>query len=136
MGCLICAKHRGAGELAGPVVWRDSLVVVSHRLGGFPGYLFVETVRHVPFFDGLSGDEVVAVARAVHTAGRALRAELSPLFVFSLIAGRGVAHFHQHVFVRHPGTPEEVDWTWTEAPVVSEPEIDALCERLRGHFSG
>lgn len=136
MGCLICAKHRGEGDLVGPVVWRDSLVVVSHRPGGFPGYLFVETVRHVPFFDALSPDEVVAVARAVHVAGRALRAELSPLFVFSFIAGRRVAHFHQHVFVRHPGTPEELDWTWAEAPVVSAGEIESLCERLAAHFPG
>lgn len=134
MSCPICAKHRGEGELVGPVIWRDELVVVSHKPGGFPGYVFVETVRHVPYFAELNEAEAVAVARAAHRAAKALRAELDPEYVFSCIVGRGVAHFHQHVFVRHRGTPEGLDWTWTGEPVVPERNIQDLCGRLRGHF--
>jgi len=119
----------------GPVVSADDLVVVSHRPGDFPGYLFVETRRHVAALDELTADEVAAVSRAAWCAARGLRAELAPEHVFSAIAGRSVAHFHQHVFVRHQGTPAEVGWLdsplWTGTPVV---DIDALCGRLAGYF--
>ncbi|GLZ28327.1 histidine triad protein [Lentzea sp. NBRC 105346] len=131
MTCPICAKHRGEGDLVGPVLWADDLVVVSHIGSGFPGYVLVETRRHVAYFDELTPDEVVAVARAAHGAARVLKAVLEPLFVFSCIVGRGVAHFHQHVFVRHPGTPPELDWTWVESPLWPAAEIEALCDSLR-----
>lgn len=133
--CAICAKHRGEGCLVGPLVWADDLVVVSHRLGEFSGYLFVETRRHVAALDGLTPDEVSAVSRAAWCAARGLRAELAPEHVFSAIAGRSVSHFHQHVFVRHRGTPAEIGWmdgaSWTGAPAV---DIGALCRRLAGYF--
>ncbi|WP_410569463.1 HIT family protein [Amycolatopsis sp. cmx-4-61] len=115
MSCPVCAKHQGAGHqgagpLASPVVWADDLVVVSHRAGTFPGYLFVETRRHVANLDGLTEAEALGVARAAWVGARALRAELDPESVHSALAGRGVAraHFHQHVFVRHRGTPAEL----------------------------
>lgn len=119
----------------GPVVWTDDMVVVSHRPGAFPGYLFVETRRHVAALDGLTPGEVTAVSRAAWCAARGLRAELDPEQVFSAIAGRSVAHFHQHVFVRYRGTPAEIGWmdgpSWTGAPVV---DIGALRGRLAGYF--
>ncbi|RSN22815.1 histidine triad (HIT) protein [Streptomyces sp. WAC 05977] len=135
MECAICAKHRGEGPLVGPVVWADDTVVVSHRPGDFPGYLFVETRRHVAALDELTPEEVTAVSQAAWRAARGLRAELTPEHVFSAIAGRSVAHFHQHVFVRYRGTPSELGWmdgpSWTGAPAV---DIHALCGRLAGHF--
>lgn len=119
----------------GPVVWADDRVVVSHRPGDFPGYLFVETRRHVAALDELTPDEVAAVARVAWCTARGLRAELAPEYVFSAIAGRSVAHFHQHVFVRYRGTPSELGWmdgpSWTGAPTV---DIGALCGRLAGYF--
>ncbi|MFC9253726.1 HIT family protein [Amycolatopsis thailandensis] len=135
MDCAICAKHRGEGPLVGPVVRANDLVIVSHRPGEFPGYLFVETRRHVAVLDELTPDEVSAVSRAAWCAARGLRAELAPEHVFSAIAGRSVAHFHQHVFARHRGTPAEIGWmdgpSWSGTPVV---DIDALCGRLAGYF--
>ncbi|MFK0248605.1 HIT family protein [Amycolatopsis azurea] len=135
MDCAICAKHRGEGTLVGPVVRADDLVVVSHRPGGFAGYLFVETRRHVAALDELTPDEVAAVSRAAWCVARGLRSELAPEHVFSAIAGRSVAHFHQHVFARHRGTPAEIGWmdglSWSGAPVM---DIDALCSRLAGYF--
>ncbi|MFJ8959880.1 HIT domain-containing protein [Lentzea sp. NPDC102401] len=133
--CLICAKHLGSGPLAGPVVFADELVVVSHRPGGgVLGYLFVETRRHVAALDALTVTEAEAVARAARLAAVGLRAELDPEFVFSAVAGRSVAHFHQHVFVRHRGTPDEL--AWTEVEWAGAPRADAaeLCSRLRTHF--
>ncbi|MFS8100964.1 HIT domain-containing protein [Lentzea alba] len=132
-GCLICAKHRGDGPLVGPVVFTDDLVVVSHRPAGALGYLFVETRRHVATLDALTVAEAEAVGRAARSAAVGLRAELDPLFVFSAIAGRAVAHFHQHVFARHQGTPDELPWheEWADAPTGDAAE---LTERLRAYF--
>lgn len=126
-------------------MWRNDLLVVSHRpvdgTGiGFPGYVFVETRRHVPSLDELEPGEVGAIAQAVWWVARALRAEIDPQYVFSLVAGRSVAHFHQHVFVRHVGTPDDVGWTdghlWAGAPRVTSDDIQQLCGRLQRHFPG
>ncbi len=141
--CLICAKHRGEGPLVGPQVWQDDHVVVSHRpVGGdgtvFLGYLFVETRRHAAYLDELTDAEAGAVGRAVRRAARGLRAELGAEFVFSAIVGRGVAHFHQHLFVRHPGTPTSYGWTtsdeWPEAPRGRQADLVDLCARLRPYL--
>jgi ATP adenylyltransferase len=140
--CPICAKHRGEGPLVSPEVWRDDLVVVSHlppRDGPVHlGYLFVETVRHVPHLDRLTVHEAEAVGRTVRTTAIALRTELDPEHVFSAVVGRGVAHFHQHVFVRYRGTPEDTMWldsgAWPGATRGGFAEIEALCARLRPYF--
>ena len=138
--CLICEKHAGRGSLVGPAVWEDRDVLVSHRPAdpdgrGFPGHLFVETRRHVARWDELTSAEAQSVARAAWLAARALRAELPVELVFSAIVGMGVHHFHQHVFVRYPGTPGEVDWMrspwWDGAP---RSNVDALAARLGQHF--
>ena len=132
--CLICAKHLGSGPLAGPLVFADDLVVVSHRPGEMLGYLFVETRRHVAALDLLTVAEAEAVARAVRLAAVGLRAELDPEFVFSFVAGRSVAHFHQHVFARHRGAPEELAWTEVEWAGAPRGDAAGLCAKLRGHF--
>src|SRR5687767_11564449 len=113
--CPICAKHRGEGPLVGPKVFEDRHVLVFNAPIGddgtvFAGYLFVETRRHAPYLADLTDAEAAAVGRAAARTAAALRAELQAEFVFSAVVGTGVAHFHQHVFTRHPGTPAEVRW--------------------------
>ncbi|WP_082899923.1 HIT domain-containing protein [Rhodococcus phenolicus] len=128
--CAICDKHRGVGPLVGPRVFADDLVVVSHRpplpgeQAAVPGYLFIETRRHVRSLSQLEEHEAAAVASAAWRAARALECELAPAFVFSAIAGRSAPHFHQHVFVRPAGTPDAVPWNdtdaWGERPLLGE----------------
>ncbi|WP_218023153.1 HIT family protein [Nocardia kruczakiae] len=140
--CLICNKHRGVGRLVGPVIYAGDLVVVTHRPlsegAPMPGYLFVETRRHVPTLADLTDDEGAAVGWAVRRSAYALRTELAPEFVFSVITGRSVAHFHQHVFVRPEGTPEVVNWfdsdSWDGGPRIGQSALTVLCERLSAHF--
>jgi ATP adenylyltransferase len=50
--------------------------------------------------------------------------------VQALVSGRDVAHFHEHVFVRHTGTPGDVEWwqAWSGAPRGDIPEF---ANRLR-----
>jgi ATP adenylyltransferase len=130
--CPICAKHRGDGPLVCPEVWADALLLVTHRPVG------VETRRHVPYLADLTEDEAVAVARTVRLAARGLRTELGADFVFSAIIGMGVPHFHQHLFVRHPGTPAKYGWMashdWPDAPRGPTAAVTALCNRLRRHL--
>ena len=60
------------------------------------------------------------------------------LLVFSAIVGMAIPHFHQHLFVRHAGTPAEYDWMagdrWPGAPRGDEPAVVELCGRLRRHI--
>ena len=139
-GCAICAKHRGEGPLAGPLLWSDDLVVVTHRpVGGpaarvVPGYLFIETRRHVERWQQLTHPEAVAVAGAGWTASRVLAEHFATPHVFSAIAGMAVAHFHQHVFPRPASTPGSVPWhesgTWPGAATVSAGELELLVAEL------
>jgi ATP adenylyltransferase len=141
--CLICAKHRGEGPLVGPGVWEDEHLLVFHRPVGEDGttvlgYLYVETRRHVPYLGDLTDVQAEAIGRAVRRAALGLRTELGADFVFSAIVGVGIAHFHQHVFVRHAGTPAEYDWMsgdqWPDAPRGATPAIVDLCTRLRPYL--
>jgi diadenosine tetraphosphate (Ap4A) HIT family hydrolase len=142
--CPICAKHAGRGPLAGgAVIAQDELVVVTHRpvdaaTGlGVAGYAFVDTRRHVARWTGLTAAEIDAVARAAGRVARALEAEFGTDLIMSMIVGLAVPHFHQHVFVRHPGTPAELPWLrsgeWPGAPQRSAAELAALAERLAAH---
>jgi diadenosine tetraphosphate (Ap4A) HIT family hydrolase len=141
--CLICAKHRGEGPLVGPMVWADEHLLISHRPVGADGttvlgYLYVETRRHVPYLTDLSDDEAELIGRAVRRAALGLRTELDADLVFSAIIGTGIAHFHQHVFVRHTGTPADYGWMsgdqWPDAPRGTTASVVELCGRLRRYL--
>jgi diadenosine tetraphosphate (Ap4A) HIT family hydrolase len=135
--CQICAKHRGEGDLVGPLIWEDDLVVVTHIPRDAYGYVFVETRRHAPYVDNLTEPEAEAVGRTVRRAAIALRVELSPSYVFSAIAGRGVAHFHQHIWARPPEWPDDLRWddtSWPGATPRTEADIAELSARLTAHF--
>lgn len=140
--CDICAAQRGEGPLVAAPVWRDDLVVVRH-LGPVGdrvvlGHLVVESRRHAEYLDGLTDTEAAAVGFAVRRAAVGLRAELDPEFVHTAVLGRRFAHFHQHVYVAHRGTPAEYPWwradEWPDAPHGGPAEVAALCDRLAGYF--
>jgi diadenosine tetraphosphate (Ap4A) HIT family hydrolase len=126
------------------LVWEDEDLLVFHRPVGEDGttvlgYLFVETRRHVPYVSDLTDAEAEKIGRVVRRASLGLRTELRPDFVFSLIAGMGIAHFHQHLFVRHAGTPAEYGFMagdeWPAAPRGATPEVVDLCSRLRPYIA-
>lgn len=139
-GCPLCERHRGAGPLAGTPLYEDPLVLAYHapagETGGYLGYVFVETRRHVGGLAARTDDEVVAEARLVARVAAALEAtgaEHVYTFVFD-----HVAHHHAHVVARHPGTPREywgsrVD-EWPDAPRAWDAAFDDYCARLRTHL--
>jgi ATP adenylyltransferase len=131
--CPVCRKHRGAGDLVGPVLHEDDLVVVSLRVDGPAGYAFVEPRRHVGGLEGLSDAEAAAIGRATTRLARALAAELAVERVHSFVAGLGVDHLHQHVYVRPAGTLAEVPW-WPPTALPDPLDQEALAVRLRRHL--
>jgi ATP adenylyltransferase len=134
-GCPLCAKQRGEGPLVCPVILCDDLVLVTHRATGSLGYVFIETIRHVGYVHQLTDAEAAAVGRMRTRVAAALTAELPVDHVFAMVLGRGVAHFHEHVFVRHVGTPTDLPWgePWSDAPTG---DIDALVGRLAARLVG
>ena len=118
----------------GPTIYEDDLIHVAHRATGSLGYVFVDTQRHVPYLDQLTDAEAEAVGRTAARLARGLRAELDVEFVHTFVAGLAVPHFHQHVFVRHVGTPTEYEW-WHQWPDAPHGDIAALARRLAPHLA-
>lgn len=143
--CPICDKHRGVGALVGPVLWSDEHVVVTHRpvdpAGGstVAGYVFIESRRHVERWQHLDAHEMAAAARVAWWAAQVLAARFGTEDVHSAIVGLRVPHFHQHVFVRHLGTPDATPWhapgTWDGAPRVGAEALADLAQGLRARFA-
>jgi len=134
--CEICAKHRGEGPLGGELVARLDGFWVFHAPPGEDGlaalgHLFIESERHAPYLDDLTDQESAALGRLRTRLTRALRAELDAEHVFAAVIGRGIAHFHEHVFVRHAGTPVDVPWHQSDE---AAPRADrtAVAELARG----
>lgn len=140
--CPICAGHRGKGPLVAPVVWRDDLVWVKHvvdRAMPVPlGHLVVETARHTTYVDSLTDEEAAALGVARLRAAIALRAELDAEAVHAYLSNRALEHVHEHVVVRHRGTPDTLPWhevtEWTGTPRGDLADVETLCERLARHF--
>ena len=98
--------------------------------------MFVETTRHVPYVHQLTDAEAAPWSvRSGPGSRRRWRLSLPVEYVFAMVSGRGVAHFHEHVFVRHVGTPPDLPWSepWAEAPTG---DIGSLVERLRARLGG
>lgn len=140
--CPICDGHRGEGPLVAPVVWRDDLVWVKHVVErAMPvtlGHLVVETARHTAYVDSLTDHEAAAIGLARRRAAVALRAELEAEGVHAFVSNRALEHFHEHVLVRHAGTPGDVLWHQAaDAPSARRGDVDdvqELCRRLARHF--
>lgn len=132
--CPICAKHRGEGELVGPVIYLDDLVIVSHRPTGALGYVFLETRRHIGSVDQLTAEEAAILGKIRTQIAQALRAELDVTYLHAAVIGIAIPHFHEHVFVRHVGTPDDVAFgeVWADAP---SGDLDEFAGRLARHLS-
>lgn len=138
--CPICAKHRGEGPLRGELVGRWDGCWVYHFPPGADGlaklgYLFIETDRHAAHLEDLTDEEAGALGLLRSRLARALNATLDAENVFSAVVGRGVSHFHEHVFVRFRGTPAEVPWHESDeaAPRADGVAVADLARRLAAH---
>ncbi|MCI0582629.1 MAG: histidine triad (HIT) protein [Chloroflexi bacterium] len=140
--CQICAKHRGEGPLGGELVARLDGFRVYHAPPGEDGlaalgHLFIESERHAPYLDDLTHEESAALGRLRTRLVRALRAELDAEHVFTAVIGRGIAHFHEHVFVRHAGTLAVVPWHQSDeaAPRADRAAVADLARGLGRHLT-
>ncbi len=135
-GCDICESHDGIGPLVVPVVWEDETIVVKHLFDPMPvflGHLVVETRRHAVRIEGITDDEAAATGRAVRRAALALRAVFDVDYVHAAIINTGLEHFHEHVYLRHRGTPSDYRWldadAWPGAPHGDADAVVQSCSR-------
>ncbi len=136
--CDICRRHRGEGSLDSQLVGVFDGFWVYHApaddSGLAPlGYLYIESDRHAGHIDDLTDDEAAALGRLRSRLAGALREALDPEFVFAAVIGRRVAHFHEHLFCRHRGTPADVPWEASDeaSPRADPTRVAALVEHLR-----
>jgi ATP adenylyltransferase len=139
--CVICQKHRGEGPLTGQLIARiGGFEIWSARTddeGHAPlGYLFIESEQHVPYVTDLSDDDAAALGLLRTRLAAALRDVLGAEFVVTAVIGLNVAHFHEHLLPRMPGTPPSVAWHESDSalPWVAPEEIADLGARLRARL--
>jgi ATP adenylyltransferase len=135
--CKICAKHRGQGPLKGVLVGRWDGFWVYHFPPGDDGlaplgYLFIETDRHASHLEDLTPQEASALGSLRSRLALALTESLDAEHVFAAVIGRGVPHFHEHLFVRHRGTAADVAWDDSPeaGPQADEPTVQELARRI------
>ncbi|HJW20930.1 MAG TPA: hypothetical protein VJ506_00725 [Candidatus Limnocylindrales bacterium] len=136
--CDICRAHRGDGRRATQLVGVGGGFWVYHAppdesgLASL-GYLYIESDRHVAYLGDLTDDEAAALGRLRTRLAAALRFSVDPEFVFAAVIGRGIAHFHEHVFCRHRGTPPDVAWDASDeaAPRADPARVAELVSDLR-----
>jgi ATP adenylyltransferase len=136
--CDICRKHRGEGPLEGQLVGLSDGFWIYHAppddSGLAPlGYIYVESDRHASYLADLTDAEAAALGRLRSRLAAALREALDPELVFAAVIGRGIAHFHEHLFVRHRGIAADVPWYASDeaAPRADAARVAELVERVR-----
>ena len=134
--CLLCAKQRGVGPLACPVIFNDDLVLVTHRATGSLGYVFIETTRHVPYVHQLTDAEATAVGRVRTRVAAALAAELPVEHVFTMVVGNAACRTSTNTSssatsARRPTCPGA-----NPGPDAPTGDIDSLVDRLRTRLVG
>jgi len=124
--CVFCKLVAATDDAAALVLERTPETIVVMNLYPYgSGHLMVAPTRHVPSFEDLNDDELVAVARAQVRALRAVRAAYNPdgcnLGVnIGRAAGAGVpGHLHEHVLPRWSGDTNFMT-TVAEARVMAE----------------
>jgi histidine triad (HIT) family protein len=137
--CLLCRKQRGEVPIPGGWIYENEFLTVCHMsypTSGpdqiYPGYLLIENKRHVPGLAELTDEEAQAIGPRL---ARALKECEGVEHMYEFVFGHDVPHLHIHLVPRYPGTPREY-WRmrvdeWPAAPHGGQPEIEALCERLR-----
>jgi len=136
--CLICRKHL---EKLPEIVFNDEYVTVSHYLSdqyssqNYLGYYFVEMNRHFDGIQNATDSELNAMMKVTRKLAHALMDKFGGERIYTFILGDGVKHLHQHVIIKHNGTPKEyracrVD-EWPEAPRGSYADIMCLNSEIK-----
>jgi 5'-deoxynucleotidase YfbR-like HD superfamily hydrolase/diadenosine tetraphosphate (Ap4A) HIT family hydrolase len=139
--CLVCRQVAEPETLPGGHLWADEHAVAFHippsegNPRPYRGHCLVVVRRHVDHLADLTDEEAASIARGSRAIAGRLRAAGAERTHVAVV-GLGVAHFHQHLFPRYPGTPPGTPWhALDEAP--GAPQLDAdgiaeLAEQLRG----
>ena len=122
-GCIICEKNEKKTEL---MIYRDDFVSVSHYMPdingntNYLGYYFVEMIRHFDGIQNATDQELEAMIKVTRQIANALIQKFGGERIYTFITGDGVKHMHEHVVIKHTGTPKEYNACrvdeWPEAP--------------------
>ncbi|HSL34099.1 MAG TPA: hypothetical protein VK871_10655 [Candidatus Limnocylindrales bacterium] len=132
--CVICRGPAGDAELDRELVWEDPLWRLTTSLrASVVGFSYLEPRRHIPYVADLDGEEAATFGVRLAAAARLLRDETGAEFVWALVFGEHVPHFHVNLAPRRVGDallaePVLVD---PEVPKPGRHEHEAVVARLR-----
>jgi ATP adenylyltransferase len=126
IACVMCNLVTATDDREALVLERTPQTITAMNLYPYgSGHLLVAPVRHLPSFEDLDDDELIAVSRAQVRALRAVRTAYAPDGVnlgvnIGRAAGAGVpTHLHVHVLPRWSG---DTNFSTTVAGVRVMPE--------------
>lgn len=139
--CMICKKHEEKTEL---LVYRDEFVCAYHYMpdvkgySNYLGYYFVETIRHFDGIQNATKEELEAMFNITKLLANALMLKFGGERVYTFITGDGVKHMHEHVVMKHIGTPKEYNACkvdkWPQAPRGGYKDIILLNDEIKKIF--
>jgi diadenosine tetraphosphate (Ap4A) HIT family hydrolase len=135
--CKLCANNETAEIDLPPrerVLMDDHWRVVVNR-SSLPGWLLVICRRHIESLSELTSAEEAAIGPILADGTRALGDVVGCVKSYVMLFAEGTKHLHFSLVPRMADIPEHlkgagVSGYHTEAPVLSEPELDELAEKL------
>src|SRR5262245_26486629 len=115
-------------------IWEDGLWRASVALvGPVPGFVVLESKRHIDTLTGLDGEEAVTVGTAIGRVGRALSTCTGCDLVFLYSFGKRVQHLHFGLAPHYDGdylrgSDEQLR---DHAPAPNEDDAIAIADRAR-----
>lgn len=131
-GCPLCEGEQGDAKLKRELVWEDRLWRLTMSLySEIPGFSYLEPKRHLPHVTDLEGEEARTLGIVLASTTRAILRETGADLVFIYVFGGRIPHVHFHLAPHKRGDALSTDILSREAPLVPEPELRALANRVR-----
>lgn len=136
-GCGICKTNAGEAPIPGGIVFENDLWLVRHLMPGrgVPGWMMVQSQRHVAGIAYFNDDEVASFGPSFRHFEKALEKVTGAQRIYTAAMNESFPHFHCHIVPRYAKMPKDAS-AWEvfdlfRATGAGEVEVDrAEAERL------
>ncbi len=107
--CGICKANAGGAPIAGGVVFENDLWLVRHLMPGrgVPGWMMVQSQRHVPGIAYFNDEEAGNFGPAFRHFEKVLEHVTGAVRIYTAAMNESFPHFHCHIVPRYEKMPKD-----------------------------